>query len=313
MRLHAMIETACVLAVLCTIASCAAPVGRDTQARQDRLTRTLEELSAIGETTSLADARFSQAHARSSLWDPYDFIVSARPGVYFLEPYDAGRLPVLFVHGIGGTPLEFRYLIEHLDRRHVQAWVYSYPSGMHLDSIAEHLSGTVAQLQARHRTGRLIIVAYSMGGLVSRGFLLRQEQFAHVQVPLFVTISTPWEGHAAATWGVKYAPTVLDVWRDIAPGSDYLRGLFSAPLAASTDYRLIFTYARKTASFGASDDRTVTVASQLSLPAQRAAARLYGFDDTHAGVLRNPGVAALLNELLAAHAVTDEHRVEVSP
>jgi len=43
----------------------------------------------------------------------------------------------------------------------------------------------------------------------------------------------------------------------------------------------------------------VTVASQLTGPAQSNAVRVYGFDDTHVGVLRNPDVSKLLNDLLA--------------
>jgi hypothetical protein len=35
------------------------------------------------------------------------------------------------------------------------------------------------------------------------------------------------------------------------------------------------------------------------VPAQTNAVRIYGFDDTHVGVLRNPDVSRLLNELLA--------------
>jgi len=42
----------------------------------------------------------------------------------------------------------------------------------------------------------------------------------------------------------------------------------------------------------------VTVASQPLPQARRDAVRLYGFDDTHVGVLREPEVSALLNRLL---------------
>jgi hypothetical protein len=35
------------------------------------------------------------------------------------------------------------------------------------------------------------------------------------------------------------------------------------------------------------------------VPAQTNAVRMYGFDDTHVGVLRNPELSKLLNELLA--------------
>jgi hypothetical protein len=52
-------------------------------------------------------------------------------------------------------------------------------------------------------------------------------------------------------------------------------------------------------SFGESDDQGVSVASQLAAQAQSGAVRVYGFDDTHLGVLQNPEVSKLLNDLLA--------------
>jgi hypothetical protein len=84
----------------------------------------------------------------------------------------------------------------------------------------------------------------------------------------------------------------------MAPGSDYQKSLYSQPLPSGLQHHLVFTFNRKTASFGESDDQGVTVASQLLPQAQRDAAKLYGFDDTHTGVLRDPQVSLLINQLL---------------
>ena len=46
-------------------------------------------------------------------------------------------------------------------------------------------------------------------------------------------------------------------------------------------------------------DGTVTVSSQLDWSAQLDAARLYGFNETHMGVLESAATSALLNDLLA--------------
>lgn len=266
--------------------------------------RTLGQLTAVGVIADLADPRFSQENAESSLWRPYDFIVSSQPGIYFLEPYDPQKTPVLFVHGINGTPANFAYLIARLDRTRYQPWLYSYPSGVYLDLIADHLSQTVTKLQLRYGVDRIMVVAHSMGGLVARGFLLRHSKNTALQVPLFVTMSTPWAGHAAAEFGVRHSPVVIDVWRDMAPGSEYLQALFAEQLPIETEHHLIFTFSRDRSSFGASDDRAVTVASQLSADAQAGASKLYGFDDTHRGILRNDRVAALLGELIDSRAST---------
>ncbi|SRR5690606_7011895 len=261
---------------------------------------TLGQLTAIGVITDLSDPRFSQENAEGSLWRPHDFIVSSQPGIYFLEPYDERKTPVLFVHGIGGTPANFAYLIARLDRTRYQPWLYLYPSGVYLDLIADHLSQTVMKLQVRYDVERLVVVAHSMGGLVARGFVLRHAKSSALDVPLFVTLSTPWAGHAAAGLGVKHSPVVLDVWRDMAPGSEYLQALFAESLPTETQHHLIFTFSRDRSSFGASDDQAVTVASQLDPAAQAEARRIYGYDDTHRGILRNDRVAALMGELLSS-------------
>lgn len=275
----------------------------------DQFAVSLGAVTAAGELASLDDPRFSAEHAKQGLWQPFDFLFEARPGVYFLEPYSRYKTPVLFVHGIAGTPTDFRYLIEHLDHNSFEPWVYYYPSGDHLDAIAAHLDQTIKQLQLRYGFKRLLLVAHSMGGLVARGFLLRnQTENERVHIPLFVSISTPWGGVPSAAAGVKHAPTAIWVWYDIAPGSAYLRSLFFVdparmtqhrPLPPGTNYHLLFGFKRDTRSRGDSDDQGVSVASQLYPGAQEDAMRLYGFDASHEGILETPEVSRLLNRLLA--------------
>jgi pimeloyl-ACP methyl ester carboxylesterase len=243
------------------------------------------DLTVAGDVVSLDDPRFSEKTAELGLWRPLDYAAKTHPGIYFLEAFDPARIPVLFVHGMNGTPANFSYLVAQLDRSRFQAWVYSYPSGAQLDAIADHLDHTIQQLQLRRHFGPMAIVAHSMGGLVARGFILRHARRAPLDaIPLLVTISTPWEGHAAT----ERVPRAINIWRDIVPGSVYLTSLFSAQLPSDTSYYLLFTF----------NDRSVPVASQLSAAAQDEAVRVVGFDDTHTGVLRNPNVAALLNHLL---------------
>jgi pimeloyl-ACP methyl ester carboxylesterase len=260
---------------------------------------TLGQLTAVGELAKLSDARFSDENAEGGLWRPLDFLVSARAGIYFLEPYDAKRVPVLFVHGINGSPANFSYLVERLDRARFQAWVYYYPSGGHLNLVADHLDQTMAKLQLRYGFTRFMVVAHSMGGLVSRGFIQRYSANSpSSRIPLFVSISTPWGGHKAAETGVRTSPVVVRSWEDMAPASAYQRSLYSTPLPAGMQHHLLFTFNRKSTSLGASDDQTVTVASQLLPQAQRDAFKLYGFDDNHMSVLQDSQVSLLLNQLL---------------
>lgn len=266
----------------------------------ERAELTLGQLTAVGEVTTLADPRFDPSKSADGLWRPYDYAHTSRPGVYFLEPFDPHRIPVLFVHGISGSPANFAYLIEHLDRTRFQAWVYNYPSGIHLAVLADHLNQTTEKLELRYHVRHIAVVAHSMGGLVSRGFILRHALTSKPdEIPLFVSLATPWDGHDGAAHGVNYSPIVVDVWHDLAPGSDYIQSLFAVPLPAETKFHLLFAFHRKSASFGESGDQTVSVASQLKSGAQQEAVRIYGFDDSHDAILEDAATAGLLNRLLA--------------
>lgn len=264
----------------------------------EQLELSLGQLSAVGEIASLDDPRFDAALAEDGLWRPFDFLFKGHPGVYFLGAYDSTRMPVLFVHGINGTPANFRTLIGRLDRRRFQPWVYYYPSGASLAGVADHLTQTMRKLELQHGFGSFAVVAHSMGGLVSRGFLQRYRAGGgKAKIPLFVSIATPWDGHKGAELGVRTAPAVVRVWIDMSPGSDYLRSLYAADPGAP--HYLMFSFRQSGVSRGEASDGAVTVASQLHPAAQQGAMRIEGFDETHMSVLESVAVSERLNALLA--------------
>ncbi len=269
----------------------------------------IEGQSALGEVVSLTDARFSKRNSQLGLWRPADYARATNAGVYFIEPYVPHKTPVLFVHGINGSPAQFLYLLERLDRSRFQPWVYAYPSGTHLEVVVEHLDRTITTLERRYRLDALVVIAHSMGGLVARSFILRHSLMpGATPIPLFVSLSTPWDGHGSAALGVKHSPVVVDAWRDLVPGSPYLRGLFVTRLPDATRHWLLFTFNRRKTSFGESSDQSVSVASQLNASAQSEAARVVGFNNTHDGVLRDAAVATLINEALTATFVSRQPR-----
>jgi pimeloyl-ACP methyl ester carboxylesterase len=270
------------------LAACSAG-GAYRRGDETKMLHTLIANTRNGVVSPLDEEHFSHRAASDGVWHPRTFTARASPGIHFLEPYDPNRRPVLFVHGYGGSPRDFSYLIARLDATRFQAWVYNYPSGLRLPLLAAHLEWSVSQVRVRFQFNCLSIVAHSMGGIVVRGFIQRNALTPETQcIPIFVSISTPWEGSRAAQW----APDLVSTWHDIARGSPYLQSLFAMPLPDSTRYCLMFT----------SDDRTVPIASQLRSSAQKEAAEIIGYDATHAGILRDAAAAAGLLSLLEKSA-----------
>jgi len=237
----------------------------------DQMSIALGQKLNVGEVTTLKDVRFSRENAERGLWRPFEFISERKAGLYFLEPFSPAKTPVLFVHGINGTPLDFGQLIAQLDRSRFQPWVFYYPSGAHLERIGRVLAQLIAQSKMEYCFQHLRVVAHSMGGLVARKALLTLPQLgSDVDIPLFISIGTPWNGHQAAKLGVDYAPTPVYSWIDMAPGSRFLEALFKdertegrRQLPINVAHHLVFTFL-----LTESGDGTVSLASQLRSEAQ---------------------------------------------
>src|SRR5262249_29631569 len=238
-------------------------------------------------------------------WDPLRFVSDIGAGVYFLEAYDPRKIPVLFVHGAGGHPGNWKYLVGTLDRSRFQPWLAYYPTAPHLARIRRGLFLALGRLELKYGFSKLIVVAHSMGGLVSRSAINyaveRRENRRAVSLPAFISISSPWNGHAAAAQGVKLAPVVAPSWQDMAPDSEFLTHLPQSKLPPECESSLFFGY-RGSGLSGEANDGTVTVSSELSLPIQLQAAHVIGFNESHTSILESPAVAAQLNAALARAA-----------
>jgi pimeloyl-ACP methyl ester carboxylesterase len=261
----------------------------------------LEEVpqAVVGEVTDLDDPRFSATAATTGLWRPVDFLFDIGAGIYFLEPYDPDRVPVLFVHGALGHPGDWRFLVEHLDRSRYQAWFAYYPTAVRIELIAASL-GRVQELNLTYDFDPPVLVAHSMGGLVTRA-LINQNLGGPDEAPdpsIFVTISTPWLGQSAAAIGLRQAPVAAPSWYDMAPGSPLLEALLQPPLPPQVAHHLLFTYGGGAAWLGEPNDGAVTLASQLAPRAQQQAVKVLGFNASHSGVLTDPAVSDEINRIL---------------
>lgn len=268
-----------------------------------RQTAILPELQQqLGTLAALDDPRFCETNGQLGLWDPLRFLSDVGAGIYFVEEYDPQKTPVLFVHGATGNPSEWTYLIERIDRRRFQPWLLFYPSAAHLDIAGRWLARGLSALQVKYGFTRLVVVAHSMGGLVARAAINHVVASVGpdriVQVPAFVSIATPWNGHTAAAMGVKNAPAAAPSWEDLVPGSSFLSSLPQTALPPECEFALFFSYRGGSAIVGEANDGAVAVSSELAMPVQRQASRVVGFDETHRSILRSAEVSAELNAIL---------------
>lgn len=248
--------------------------------------------AALGEVASLNDARFSPTSGSAGLWRPSNFLSENTLGIYFTEPYDPKRIPLLFVHGIGGSPQDFRFLMAHFDSARYQLWFFHYPSGLRLHRLSEAMAKGLEILQQHHGFQECHIVAHSMGGLVAAGGIRLLNRTVETNfITNFITISTPFGGHEAAELGVRHLSKPVPAWIDVAPQSAFLTGLARNSLPEGTRYDLIY---------GATgpDDGVVTVASQLESHNRAKASSVTHFALGHEQILNEPAVLARVLECL---------------
>ncbi|HTQ81602.1 MAG TPA: hypothetical protein VMM92_16520, partial [Thermoanaerobaculia bacterium] len=115
------------------------------------------------------------------------------------------------------------------------------------------------------------------------------------EVKLFISISTPWGGERLT----DHAPPLIPSWRDLRPEGAFLKTLFRERLPADLEYDLLFGYRGARGLLRPNNDGTVTLESALRMAAQAEARRIYGFDESHAGILSSPQVVEVLNALFA--------------
>ncbi|HOP41828.1 MAG TPA: hypothetical protein PLI53_12370 [Geobacteraceae bacterium] len=261
----------------------------------------------FGEVTDLDNPLFSDENGKIGLWTPFDFISNAGIGVYFLEPYDPLKIPILFIYGAGGCPRDWAYFIDNMDRKRYQPWIFFYPSGERLGSVATILHGIVGTLRTRYHFSELFVTAHSMGGLIARDLILRQGAEGDVYVKLLVTLSTPWSGLESAKLGVTFAPAAVPCWYDIQAGSPYIEELFKSRMPPDVSSFLLFSYRGDRNPLSENNDGIVTLKSQLRWEAQDEAAKVYGFNQEHESILVNRDVFDVYARILeeAGHAVTN--------
>jgi pimeloyl-ACP methyl ester carboxylesterase len=101
-------------------------------------------------------------------------------GLYMVQPYEPGKIPVLMVHGLWSSPMTWMEMFNDLRsipviRDHYQFWFYFYPTAQPFWITAAQLRRDLASarevLDPQHQEpalDQMVLVGHSMGGLLSQ-------------------------------------------------------------------------------------------------------------------------------------------------
>jgi hypothetical protein len=101
-------------------------------------------------------------------------------GLFMLDPYQPGKIPVLMVHGIWSSPITWMEMFNDLRavpeiNDHYQFWFYLYPTGQPFWFSAAQLRHDLAVMRQtldphgqEPALDQMVLVGHSMGGLVAK-------------------------------------------------------------------------------------------------------------------------------------------------
>lgn len=100
-------------------------------------------------------------------------------GLYMVQPYEPGKIPVVLVHGLWSSPMTWMEVFNDLRslpeiRNNYQFWFYLYPTGQPFWESASQFRRDLADartaLDPKHEEpalDQMVLVGHSMGGLIS--------------------------------------------------------------------------------------------------------------------------------------------------
>ena len=253
---------------------------------------------------SVDDPIFAPEMGELGVYQPNLFLAKTQTWFYSIGIPDFSKVQVMLVHGIDGTPRDFRDVIASLDRSRYQIWLFYYPSGLRLDQIGLVLAAGLERVAREEKSKdlRLAVVAHSMGGLVGRravNEVCRSGRPDYLRV--YASFDTPYGGVEAAAGAVKRGTELVPSWIDVAAGSPFLTRLHERPFPKDLPFHLFFGWGLP-GDHGPSPagDGTIALASQLDPRAQAVATGMSGYGDTHVGILSDKDALQELSRLLEA-------------
>lgn len=241
-----------------------------------------------GQILKIYSEYFSVENAQTGYWHPTSFMQTFGAHIYLTEKYDQKKIPVLFVHGTKGSPHNWIYLCMRLDRTRYQPLFYYYPSGIRLSLSAAILNEELRELRQQYGFQKMVVVAHSVGGLVSRAFISRYVSDGHNDfINLFVTFATPWSGFEMADASQQRPHKSIPAWADLGPQSSFIQKTMNAKLPAHLRHYIFYGTNDVLSADKATDERAVS-----------CAVKSLGFDCTHDTILIKRSVFEKFNAIL---------------
>ena len=261
-------------------------VIRDAQAAQWKDKR----LMVVGEQANLDHRRFGRKEAEAAVWRPTRALYRHPAGLFVLRPVAKDKIPVIYVHGMGGYAQEFRQMIEALPLSRFQPWVFQYPGGLPLRRSSSALRNAITEMAYRFDFETFAVVAHSMGGLIAREALASS---ISADTLCLVTVATPFSGVPSASRGVGWFPFVVPSWRDLDPNSTFIEQLFRRRLPTTTSHLLVDLHINRV------DDGVIPIASQLRSQAVEEASNRRTYLHQHSEALAAEDVIRDVNRFIA--------------
>jgi pimeloyl-ACP methyl ester carboxylesterase len=134
----------------------------------------IDKSAAIARVLKTTERNYVQAFLQPGSVQPEE------EGLFILEPYQRGKIPIIFIHGLLSDRFTWANVVNEIYARpwfsdRFQLWGFEYPTGMPFLKSAAQLRRQLAQLlpyldpdatdTALHN---VVLVGHSMGGLISK-------------------------------------------------------------------------------------------------------------------------------------------------
>jgi pimeloyl-ACP methyl ester carboxylesterase len=254
----------------------------------------------VGEVADLSNDKFSEKSWQKGFYKPEEFARTTGVGIYFLEEYDARKIPILFINGVNGSPQLWELFFNTMNRDLYQPWFFSYPTGMSLTESADLLTELLEGLREIYGFEEMYLTAHGTGGLIARAAInknLKDESPDYITV--FVSIATPWGGYKTEGEEILESRGAIPSLVDMKPDSQFFRSLYSKRMGFKLDHYMFVAYGTGMLTLGPLGGPP-PLKSQLYFTAQTEAVKEYGFYEDYLGILGSEDVVRKYNRILVA-------------